>query len=103
MSNAVLGILEKRKEKRERRAAAIARWREAIDKLDWWIGNEFQDSADYSEIRGFLVPSLRGEIEQGRGALTALPARGTLVEGETTKQKLLEAITRVEREEWKLL
>ena len=94
---------EKQKEIRDDRVAAIARWRAEIDKLDWPIGGDFQDSPTYSEIKGFLPADLRQEIEQGRGALTASVGAGTLVDGETKKQRLLDEISRVEREEWKLL
>ena len=103
IGHVVLGARDERKEKKGRRAAAIARWRAEIDQMDWWIGADFQDSSVYSEIKRFLPTNLRQELEQGRGALTAPPSTGTLVEGESTKQKLLDEITRIEREVWKLL
>ena len=38
----------------------------------------------------------------GRGAISVPPRSGVLVEGESLKQMVLDEITRVERDVWKL-
>ncbi len=103
IGHVVLGAREERKEKKERRAAAIARWRADVSELRLGVGSEFQDSTTYSEIKGFLPADLREKIEQPRGTFTVVLEAGTPAEGESLKGKLLKEITRIEREEWKLL
>lgn len=94
---------EKQKEIRKDRVAAIARWRADVSELRVSVGADFQDSQTYSEIKGFLPADLRKKIEQARGTFTVVLEAGTPAEGESLKGKLLKEITRIERDEWKLL
>ena len=103
----VRGRLEKEKVLREHRTRALDRWRSEIDKLFPSIGPDFQDTSTYSEIRPLLPAELRKEIEQGRDpnmvVVSLMADWSGSVKGESKKQKLLNELVRIEREEWKLL
>lgn len=102
--------LDRRKEIRLARMAAIARWRtyihEDFDRIT------FQDSVVNSEMKTYLSDGIKKELEprayRSDNGSSPFPVIYASIAGidngrSTLKARVLEEVARIERDEWKLI
>jgi len=95
--------IEKKKETRAARRKKINSWRSYVDKHSNW--NSFRDTSVFSELKPFLSERMVKELDPYSFDKTNTPTihLRSPIGRDDLKMRLLDEITSIEKEKWKLL
>ena len=95
--------IEKKKEKRAAKRKKIDSWRSYVDKNFNW--DSFRDTSVFSEMKPFLSEKMVKELDPYSFDKTKTPVLHlrSPIGRDDLKMRLLDEITAIEKEKWKLL